>query len=276
MRERFSVAMCVYGGDNPEHFKQAVNSIWHQTVQPDEVVVVVDGPVTQEMEQVIAGFETWKNVKVIRLIRNMGHGEARRIGLENCSHELVALMDADDLSVPDRFEKQLAVFAKCTDVSVVGGNIAEFIDNEKNIIGYRLVPETNDEISAFMRTRCPMNQVTVMFRKSDVFSVGGYCDWYCNEDYYLWIRMYLQGLKFTNITDVLVNVRIGEEMYRRRGGISYFLSEERLQRYMLSNHVISLETYLCNVVKRAIVQVLLPARLRGYVFRRFAREKLNG
>lgn len=269
--EKYSVSMCVYKNDNPEHFKLAVDSILNQTCKPDEVVLVVDGPVTETLDEIINNCEKTNVFNVIRLTENLGHGNARRIGLENCKNELVALMDADDISVPDRFEKQLSVFENDKKVSVVGGNISEFIDNPKNIVGRRIVPKKDAEIKEYIKKRCPMNQVTVMFKKSHVNNVGGYIDWYCEEDYYLWIRLALKGYKFANINETLVNVRVGKEMYSRRGGIKYFKSEANLQRYMLRKKMITFPRYLINVTERLIIQVLMPNKLRGFVFQKFAR-----
>ena len=116
-----------------------------------------------------------------------------------------------------------------------------------------------------------MNQVTVMFKKTDVNNVGGYIDWYCEEDYYLWLRLALEGYKFANINEILVNVRVGKEMYSRRGGIKYFKSEAKLQKFMLSKKMITLPRYLINVTERLIIQVLMPNKLRGFIFRKFAR-----
>ena len=113
--------------------------------------------------------------------------------------------------------------------------------------------------------------MTVMFKKESVVDVGGYLDWYCDEDYYLWIRLALAGYKFANINEILVNVRVGEEMYSRRGGIKYFKSEAKLQKFMLSKKMITLPRYLINVTERLIIQVLMPNKLRGFVFRKFAR-----
>lgn len=269
---KFSVSMCTYAKDNPEWLKVAVESILNGTVTPDEVVLVVDGPVPEELDDVISEYEQNPIFKVIRLEKNMGHGEARRIGLENCTYELVALMDSDDISAKDRFQKQLECFAKDSTLAIVGGNITEFIDKPDNIVGKRVVPETDAEIKEYLKERCPMNQVTVMFKKTCVTEVGGYIDWFCEEDYYLWIRMYLKGMKFANVSDNLVNVRVGKEMYDRRGGMKYFKSEARLQKYMFDNKIIGFGTYFLNVTKRLIVQVLLPNKIRGWVFKKFARE----
>lgn len=269
---KFSVSMCVYGRDNPEWFRTAVDSILNQTAAPSEVVLVVDGPVPDELDAVIKEYEINPIFNVIRFAENQGHGNARRAGLAACTNELVAIMDADDISTPDRFEKQLKCFADNPDVSIVGGNITEFVDEETNVVGKRTVFEQDEEIKADLKKRCPMNLVTVMFKKSDIDSVGGFIDWYCEEDYYLWLRMALADMKFANTPDVLVNVRVGREMYRRRGGWKYFSSEAKLQRYMRKNGLIGFGTYLTNVAKRFIVQVLLPNRLRGWVFKKFARK----
>ena len=271
-RCRFSVSMCVYGGDDSSNFDLALESVYNQTLPPDEVVLVVDGPVPNIIDEVIKKYEEHNGFKIIRLAVNSGHGEARRIGLENCSNELVALMDSDDISVRDRFEKQICVFKNDDSVSIVGGQIKEFIDTTENVVGVRNVPLKDAEIKNYMRKRCPMNQVTVMFKKSDVQSVGGYIDWYCEEDYYLWIRMALAGLKFANIDSNLVYVRVGEEMYQRRGSVKYFASEAKLQKYMLTNGVINFATYAVNVTERFVLQVLMPNRLRGWAFQKFARK----
>lgn len=269
---KFSVSMCVYGGDNPEWFVTAVNSILNQTRKPDEVVLVVDGPVPQELDDIIKKFSENPIFNIIRLEVNKGHGEARRTGLGNCANELVALMDADDISAPDRFEKQLALFEKNPILTIAGGSITEFVGNPENIVGIRTAETEDSAIKTDMKKRCPMNQMTVMFRKSDVEKVGGYVDWYCDEDYYLWLRLYLAGAKFANLPDHLVNVRVGKEMYQRRGGKKYFLSEAKLQKYMLDNKVIGFGTFIINITKRLIVQVLMPNKLRSWVFKKFARK----
>lgn len=275
MTQQFSVSMCVYGKDNPAWFRQAVDSILNQTVPPSEVVLVVDGPIPEELNRAVTDYESLEQFRVIRLPENMGHGNARRTGLHHCTYELVALMDADDLSAPDRFERQLKLFREQPELAVVGGNITEFLDTADHIVGARTVETTDAAIKEDMRRRCPMNQVTVMFRKSCVEQAGGFIDWFCEEDYYLWLRLFLDGAVFANVPEYLVNVRVGKDMYQRRGGWKYFCSEARLQGYMLCRKIIGPLVYAENVLKRLIVQVLLPNRLRGWVFRKFARKRVS-
>ena len=270
---KFSVSMCVYGGDNAEWFKTSVESVLNQTLVPNEIVLVVDGPVPDDLNTVIRKFEESELFKVIRLETNNGHGIARKTGLDNCTNELVAIMDADDICTPARFEKQIEAFHDYPDSDIVGGMITEFIDTPDNVVGKRIVPLEDIEIKEYMQRRCPMNLVTVMFKKSSIEKVGGFIDWYCEEDYYLWLRMALSNMKFRNVDDVLVNVRVGKEMYQRRGGVKYFKSEAKLQKYMLDNKIIGFQRYLINVAERLILQVLMPNKMRSFIFRKLARSK---
>lgn len=272
-KQKFSVAMSVYKNDNSIDFVDAVLSIFNQTYPPNEIILVIDGPVPDMMLKTIENLSEKTGImKVIPLPKNMGHAIARQTGLEAANNDLCAVMDADDLSVPNRFEKQLKAFEEHPEVSVVGGLINEFIHTTDNVVGTRIVPEKDSDIKEYLKSRCPMNLVTVMLKKSDVMKVGGYQDWYCEEDYYLWIRLALGGYKFYNIQENLVNVRVGEEMYQRRGGKKYFKSEARLQKYMLNHKLISLSKYAYNVLIRWIVQVAMPNKMRSWVFQTFARR----
>lgn len=271
---KFSVAMAVYRGDNAADFATAVHSIYsQQTVKPTEIIIVVDGPIPDELEATLT--ELKRQINVIRFVRfdeNRGHAAARQAGLEAASNELVSIMDADDIAEPDRFEKQLAAFKANADAAVVGGQIKEFIDTTNNVVGERIVPLDDVDIKRYLRSRCPMNLVTVMYRKQPVEAVGGFMDWYCEEDYYLWVRLAKAGYKFANVPDNLVNVRVGREMYRRRGGWRYFKSEARLQWYMLRHGIIGVPRCFYNVAGRFAVQVAMPNRLRGFIFQKLFRK----
>lgn len=272
-KQPFSVCMSVYKNDKPTDFLVAVRSIYNQTTAPNDIVLVIDGPVGDELKSAISELEQEIPVmNIIWLPTNQGHATARQTGLEAAKNELCAVMDADDVAVPNRFEMQLQAFEEYPDVTVVGGIINEFIRTTENVVGTRIVPEHDAEIKDYLKSRCPMNLVTVMLKKSDVMKVGGYLDWYCEEDYYLWIRLALAGYKFYNIQENLVDVRVGEEMYQRRGGWKYFKSEAKLQHYMWKHSVIGVCRYLYNVAIRFAVQVAMPNSLRGWVFRTFARK----
>lgn len=273
MGKNLSVCMSVYRGDHAMFFKEAINSLYSQTRQPDEIVLVVDGPVGDEIKQVISEFESMHDTfRVVRLEKNSGHAIARQTGLDAAKYEYIAIMDSDDIAVPDRFEKQMDYMEAHPEVDVLGGQIDEFVGELSNVVGRRIVPQTDAGIKTYLKSRCPMNLVTVILKKDSVQKAGGYIDWYGEEDYYLWVRMTEKGMTFANLPDNLVNVRVGEDMYSRRGGMKYFKSEARLQRYMYDHHLIGVVFLLTNIAKRLIVQVFLPNDMRGWVFRTFARK----
>ena len=205
--------------------------------------------------------------KTIYLPTNQGHGNARRRSLEECTNELVALMDADDVSYPNRFAEQLSLFTHNTDLDICGGQITEFVGDESNLIGRREVKLNDADIKRDLKKRCPMNQVSAMLKKSAYDRAGGYIDWYCEEDYYLWARMMQQGAVFANVGSDIVNVRTGLDMSSRRGGWKYFKSERRMQRYLLSSKSIRFPRYLYNVFLRFCGEVLAPNWLRNKLFK---------
>lgn len=270
---RFSVVTSVYKNDNPLFVRKAIESVTTgQSLPPDEVVLVVDGQVPDSLSQLIKEFETESLFNVIWLPVNRGLGNALRIGVEAAKHPVIARMDSDDVSAPDRFEKQIRYMEEHPDCDIVGGQITEFIDSESNVVGIREVPCKHEEILMWLKGRCPFNHMSVTALRSRVIAVGNYIDWHFNEDYYLWIRMAEAGYKFANLPDVLVNVRVGAEMYKRRGGWAYFKSEKGLQDYMLSHKMISLPRYIYNVLGRFAIQVAMPNSVRGFVFQKLFRK----
>ncbi|WP_301425207.1 glycosyltransferase [Bacteroides caecimuris] len=272
--EYFSVLMSVYHNDRPADFKEAVNSIWFkQTLRPAEFVLMVDGPVPEPLNNMIRSLEQEIPVmRVIRLESNYGLGEALRIGVEKCTHPIIARMDSDDIALPKRFELQYKYLKLHPNVSILGGQIDEFIDNPDNIVSRREVPTAFEELKSYTLARCPFNHMTVMFRRKSILEAGNYQSWHYNEDYYLWIRLLEQGYVFANLSDTLVNVRVGTDMYKRRGGWKYFKSEKGLQDYMLRHRLISLPRYLYNTTGRFVMQVVLPNNLRGFLFQKIFRK----
>ena len=244
-----------------------------QTIPPDEIVLVVDGPISESLEDTVALFsKEYTALRLVRFADNRGHAAARQAGIDNARNELVAIMDSDDIAVPNRMEMQLTFVLKHPDIGVLGGQIEEFIGETSNVIGRRIVPTGNNEIKRYLKSRCPMNLMTILCRKSAVLSVGGFLDWFCEEDYYLWIRMSIAEKRMANLETTLCHVRVGKEMYQRRGGWKYFKSERGIQRYMWQHQLISFPRYCYNVFIRFVVQVAMPNQMRGWVFRTFARE----
>ena len=270
----YSVLMSLYIKEKPEYLRLAIDSMLYQAVKPDEIVIVEDGPLTDALYAVLDEYKA-KYPQIVRTVKNeknLGLGLALNVGLKECKNEFVARMDTDDISKPDRCEKQLKVFTENPNLDIIGGNISEFIDLIDNKVGARIVPQTDSEIKDYLKKRCPFNHMTVMFKKESVLKAGNYIDWFWNEDYSLWIRMYLANMTFANIPETLVNVRVGKDMYQRRGSWKYFKSEAGIQWFMLRRGIISLPLYLFNTSLRFCLQVLMPNWLRGIVFQKFARS----
>lgn len=270
----FSVLMSVYAKETPEFLNRAFKSIWdEQNVKPSQIVLVKDGLLPDALDDAVSCWQQKLGdvLTVVALEKNVGLGLALNKGLEYCDFEIVARMDTDDISIPERFERQLLFLDKNIDISVVGGYISEFEGDEDNIYAYRKLPLENMEIRAFGIRRNPVNHVTVMFRKADVLRVGGYMSFLGFEDYYLWARMLVNGFKFANIPEVLVNVRAGAAMSGRRGGLKYASIEYKLQKEFLRLGFIGKLDFIINVVARFIARAI-PNSVRIALYQKVLRK----
>jgi len=247
--------------------RQSLCSLLSQTILPDEIILVLDGPLTEELNSVVREFQQQVPFfTVIPLAVNQGLGNALNEGLKHCSYDWVARMDTDDIAKPDRFEKQIKVFQEHPEIDVVGAWIDEFEEDVNEIVSTRKVPQNHEDIVRYARRRSPMNHVTVMFKKNKVIEAGSYQSFYLLEDYYLWVRMMNRGIKFYNIQSSLVDVRGGIAMAGRRGGWKYMKSEIRFQDFLLKTRFISLGEYLMNIIIRFIVRIL-PNSLRAFIYK---------
>lgn len=271
--ENYSVLMSVYYRENSEYLKQAIESIQAQTFPTDDFVLVCDGPLNQELDSVIKKKQQeMKNIlNVVRLKKNAGLGNALNKGIQQCKNELVARMDSDDISYPDRCEKQLMVFNTYPEISVCSGIVEEFATNPKVVESRRVPPETQEEIREFAKVRNPFNHPCVMYKKPDVEAVGSYKDFYLLEDYYLWVRMIMAGYQGYNLQEPLLHMRAGTDMYMRRGGLKYAKTQEKLFRFMKNNGFISKGQYIKNCVIRG-ESSLAPNWLRKFVFEKVLRK----
>ncbi|MFA5275451.1 MAG: glycosyltransferase [Candidatus Omnitrophota bacterium] len=267
----FSVLISVYSKENSVYLSQSLESIYQQTLDPSEIVLIKDGILTQELDRVA---ECWKQkfkgvFKYVNLDVNSGLALALSEGLKHCSYDLVARMDADDIARPDRFEKQIQYLLQNDSIDVVGSWMSEFIDEESNIIGIRKVPQKQEDIIKFARFRNPFNHPTVFFRKTPVLNIGGYERFDGFEDYLLWVKMLMNGCRFANIPECLVNARVGRDMVRRRGGWKYIVNEINLQRRLLHIRFINPAQFIVNISIRFLVRLVpLSLRQRFYGFMR--------
>lgn len=234
--------------------------------------MVKDGPLTKELDTIVSDYERCYSIlKVVALAQNQGLGRALNEGLKHCSYDLVARMDTDDIAKPNRFEKQVRVFNEHPEIDICSAWIDEFEGDLTHIISTRKLPETHNEIARYAQVRCPINHPVVMFRKKAVLEAGGYQHFPLFEDYYLWIRMLVNGAKFYNIQESLLYFRFSPAMFKRRGGWKYAMDELHFQSLLRQKKFISWSTYIKNVVIRLVTR-LMPNRLRAFVYKKMLRK----
>ena len=269
----FSVLMSVYRKENPEFLRQALDSVFDQTAVPAEVVLVEDGPLTAELYALLDDYgNSHPELKRVPLSENRGLGLALQEGMLHCSNELVARMDTDDISVATRFERQLAEFEKNPGIDICGSHIKEFEGTPDHIVAERRVPLTHDGCKRYQRRRDAFNHVSVMFRKSAVLKAGNYQHCPLMEDTLLWANMFKTGATAMNIDDYLVLVRIGKDMYERRGGMAYFKKYRKARRVIYQTGFISWWDYAYTIVIQFVVAIM-PNSLRGFVFKKILHKQ---
>ena len=265
---KFSVLMSVYCKEQAEYLKRALDSIFSQTVRATQVVMVEDGPLTKELDDILDGYKTqYPELDLVSLPVNRGLGLALAEGILHCDYNLVARMDTDDIARKDRFELQLKEFEKNPSLDICGSHMSEFEGDEKNIVTKRRVPLSDAEIKKYQKRRDGLNHVTVMFKKSSVLAAGNYQDCPLMEDTLLWVNMFKNGAMAMNIDDYLVNVRIGKGMYERRGGWAYFKKYKQARKRIYETGYISWWDYEYTLLVQLIV-TMMPNKMRGWIFRR--------
>lgn len=271
--QQYSVLMSVYYKEQGLYLQQSMGSIFNQTISTDDFVLVCDGPLTEELNRVIAEMQQKYSdiLHVVRLERNMGLGKALNYGLKQCKNELVARMDSDDISRPDRCEKQLKIFEHNPELSIVSGTVEEFGDTPETVTVKRVLPENHIEIVNFAKKRNPFNHPCVMYKKSAVETSGGYQDFYLLEDYYLWIRMLQNGCKGYNLPESLLWMRTGNGMYKRRSGWKYAKSQMKLFKFMRKTKFINKFEYIESCILRCILSII-PSWIRKYMYKKRLRE----
>lgn len=276
MSVKFSVLLSVYWKEKPEYLKRAIESIYFdQTLKPQEIILIEDGELTKELYGVIESLKERigeKIFKVISLEKNMGLGNALKIGVENCSYEYIARMDTDDISYPERFEKQFLYLKENPNVDVLGSYMSEFSKSIKNIICIKDCPPSNIDMKKYMKLRDPVNHPSVVLKKSSVLAAGNYQEIFLNEDSYLWGRMLVKGFEFRNILEPLVYFRINDETYKRRGGWKYIKAEYELQKKFLEIGLVNKFEFFRNITLKNIVRIL-PNTIRKLIYKKFLRKK---
>ena len=270
----YSVLMTVYNKEKPEHLYAAVTSMADQTAKPDDFVIVCDGPLTRELDAVLEALQKQypELFHIVRLPENVGIGAAANAGLQHCRQDLVAKMDADDIAVPTRCEKQLALFSQDPELTVVGGYIEEFDQDPEKPFAVRSVPRNNADIRQYARRRQPFNNTTVMYRRSAVLAVGGYRDFRRNEDYDLYLRLLHAGYPAANLPETLVKVRVDSGALSRRASFGTLKGCVRSRWYAFRIGYSSFLDFLFCAVGELVI-VISPPKVQNFIYRRFLRTR---
>ncbi len=273
---KYSVLMSVYKNDDPEHLGIALKSIYEeQTRKPDEIVVVFDGALTDQLYSVLEQFKADKEGIVFYYPQetNKGLGEALRIGSEKCTGDFIFRMDADDVSVPTRFEKQIKFLEENPEIDAVGTDIAEFqTDPEEKNKRIRECPAKHEDIVKMAKRRNPMNHVTVCMKREALVACGGYKTLLLLEDYYLWLNMLASGAKLANINESLVLVRIGNGFDSKRGSKERITGWKVLQDFMLEHDMITKREARKNMMYIKLF-VKTPTWLKKILYEKVLRKK---
>jgi glycosyltransferase involved in cell wall biosynthesis len=266
--EQFSLLLPVWAGDRPEFLTAAfLSSVQEQVRRPDHVVIVRDGPVPAPLAAAVAELAAGSPVPtdVLELPANGGLGPALDAGLEACRHDVVARMDADDLSLPHRFAVQLPIIE--SGIDLVGSGLLEFGDDPDDLVGTRTPPTDPADIAVRARFADPFNHPTVVYRRDLVRAVGGYSDFALMEDYLLWAKLLVAGARVANVAEPLVKYRVGAGAYARRGGWGQLKAELAVQRRFRQLGFTTRGQYVRNVVLRGGYR-LVPERIRRTAYRR--------
>ncbi len=271
--ENYSVLMSVYKKEKAEYLKTSIKSMMNQSVPTNDFVLICDGPLTQELNEVIndAQRQYGEKIRVVRFEKNGGLGHALQVGVKECKNAIIARMDSDDISNPYRCEKELEVLMNHPEISIVGSVIEEFSTTPDIVDAKRVVPETNDEIISFSKTRNPFNHPSVMYRKEAVLKAGNYSNVRYMQDYYLWIDMLIAGMKGYNIQESLVWMRADSNLFKRRSGKIYVQIQIELFKKMYDAGYITKVEYLKSVFIR-VCSALAPNKIRQFMFKKILRK----
>ncbi|MRG46914.1 glycosyltransferase [Chitinophaga sp. SYP-B3965] len=271
---RFSVLIPVYIKEDIVFFKEAIESILHQTLLPDEIVIVEDGPLSDEMYTLLSKYKNDHPLLFQRVVLpvNMGMGKAMNEGLNHCRYKWVARMDSDDIARPYRFEKQINYLKNHPEVDALGALIEEFKAVPGDLGLIRQLPEKHDEITVYCRNRSPVNHMTIVYKKECAQLAGGYWDKKILEDYNLWYQMIKRGYKFANLQEVLMDARVGNNMIGRRHGIGYLKAEYGFFRQMKADNFITSAVFIRNIMYRIFLRTM-PKRVLQLIYFRFLRER---
>ena len=208
MKTNFSVLMSLYDKENSKFLDLALNSIFTNSILPEQVVLVIDGHINELLSGVLEKYKkVYSSLEIYPQEINQGLSTSLNIGLKYCRNELVFRMDTDDICYPTRFERILKEYEANPGIELVG-SFATMIDENGIDIKPMSAPESQEDIYRKVWT-CPFIHPTVSFKKSALLRVGSYNpnSGPRQDDYELWFRCVEHGLKCRNIAEPLLYYR---------------------------------------------------------------------
>lgn len=262
----FSVLISIYRKEKPRWFKEALDCVFAQTIQPTEIVLVEDGPLTPELYSIIDEYS--KKHPIFNIIKNnvnIGLGLSLRKGVNACNNDIIARMDTDDILPVDRFEKQIKKIEEGYDVVSCWSTL--FLNQKENVIAVKIRPEYHDDIVKLAHKRSPVCHAAAFMRKKAVLEAGNYWHRQYYEDYNLWVRMIINGAKFYNIQESLYYVRTTEDQLSRRSGLSYLKNEIKNFKEFYKMGFYTIGDLIRNSSIRIVVR-LMPKELHEMIFKK--------
>jgi glycosyltransferase involved in cell wall biosynthesis len=269
MKTTASVLMSVYHRVVAEELSACLQSLLWQTRPADQIVIALDGPLPETLLQTLESFQkdATSQVELVKLPSNVGLTGALNAALPLCTGEWLLRMDADDIALPDRFEKQLAFVETHSNVDVLGTALYEFSHEPSNPEKTKPVIREHAGIAGSIGLRNPINHPTVCVRKQLIEDQGGYPDLPLLEDYYLWARLLKAGARFHNLDEPLYLFRFDDSTLDRRSGTENFKNEVWLRRWMKQEGLISPSTLWAAAVLQVVLR-FAPNGLRRWLWHR--------
>lgn len=273
---KYSILMSVYKQEKPEYLVPSIESMLAQTAPAEQFVIVKDGPLTEELDAVIASYARKDPglFTIVPLEENVGLGRALDYGMAQCRNELVARMDSDDISLPERCEKELALFAADPELAIVGTNIDEFYDDPADVKMSRVVPSEYEQIKKAIGRKTPFNHPTVMYKKCEVIRCGGYGKMRRKQDRDLFSRMINMGCKARNINESLLLFRSNEDNYKRRKSWTYCKSTVDVSIEIWKRGHCSLSDLLYVIAGQTVLYVM-PLPIMKWISDHLLRKKVK-
>ena len=265
--------MSVYHKDNPNHLKSAIESILMQTHPTNDFVIVKDGPIGEELTNVLLSYEN-ENIRIIDININGGLGRALNIGISKCKNDLIARMDSDDISIANRMEIQVREFDKNPKLELIGSHMMEFESNEKIINSIKKVPISKENIIEYSKCRNPFNHPTVMYKKSVITKLGGYKETKRGEDLEFFLNVVYSEIEYKNINEYLLKYRANFNQYKRRKTINETKTIIKIyfKHYKLKN--INIMNLFCVIILQSI-NLLIPSKIGYLLYKSVFRNKIS-